>query len=134
MASGTSKSINSKLSCYCNKESPVRVAKTEANHGLRFHGCGNYGRKGETPCTFFKWVDNEEESPTGLKAQMCYRCDFYEGIINELKEEIVVLKNQMEFEKNQNTEEKIKYDFMMLKLKFFGFIVCALFICIILRW
>lgn len=127
----SSSSINSKVSCYCNKESPLRVAKTESHRGERFYGCGNYGLKGKQVCSFFQWAENEEEDRSCLKSEEFYR-DFYEERIKELKEEIRGLRCDLENEKKLKTEYRIRLEFCMQLFKYFVVCSCGIYVLYII--
>ncbi|KAL6507462.1 hypothetical protein OROGR_023657 [Orobanche gracilis] len=97
----TSMLTNSKT-CYCNKDSPLRIARTEANRGQKFYGCVNYGVKGEQVCRFFEWADEEGVASSKLGFEM-HRETLLEDRINELKDKVLGLRTAIEIERNLKT-------------------------------
>lgn len=122
MAATSSSSTNSKISCYCNKASPLRVAKTESNRGSKFYGCGNFGLKDEKQCNFFQWAGNDDR----LKKEEYDFRSYTEERIKELKTEVAEVRKLLEIEMKQKTEFKIKYEILLLKIKF-----CVVTFCLV---
>ncbi|KAL6536016.1 hypothetical protein OROHE_012860 [Orobanche hederae] len=117
-AAASSMSINSRT-CYCKKEAPLRIAKTESNRGQKFYGCGNFFVKGEAPCNYFEWAVGDEDETRKSNIDYKSYCEaLFEGRNKELMAEVERLKDDIEMEKNLKTEYKIKYELLIFKIRF----------------
>ncbi|KAF5186339.1 hypothetical protein FRX31_024071 [Thalictrum thalictroides] len=64
----SSSSINSSTSCYCGKETPMRISTTDGNPGRKFLGCYRFPAK---TCDFFRWVD-PPTTPSSIQKKLDY--------------------------------------------------------------
>ncbi|KAF5197526.1 hypothetical protein FRX31_012887 [Thalictrum thalictroides] len=64
----SSSSINSSTSCYCGKETPIRISTTDGNPGRKFLGCYRFPAK---TCDYFRWVD-PPTTPSSIQKKLDY--------------------------------------------------------------
>ena len=117
-----SRSVNSRMSCYCGEPALLRVFSTSKNPVRKFFGCKNYK---EQSCRFFRWYDEDEANESRYCEIQC-RFRELEGRNQELKRECEELKKQMEEERECKMVYKKKYESLVLKKKLSLYLICIL--------